>query len=1131
MRSSSSKTTTSKRHNAEQSYFSRIKFDPRLLTSAVAKYISNLRFVGLLTLTIILIGLVSFSSLPKRLNPEVEIPIVTVVTFLPGASPEDVEKLISIPLENEIKSAEGLDTMTSVSSPNVSVVTTQFASTVARDKAKDEVQNAVDSVSDLPDDAQTPVVNALDFEDQPIWTFAVTTSEDPRTLMDFARRLQVQIEDLPVVDRVETSGFEKQEVVVTILPTAVKELGVNPVILAQAVQKSAGSYPAGTVQSQNNTFSVTIEPSITTIEQLRQLRVSVNGSVVQLGDIATVRELPIKDQQLALLATREQAAQRAVTFYVYKTSTVSIDKAGEVVSDSVAQTMETAGDRFSLTTLSNTSEDINDQFSDLLGEFRTTILLVFACLLLFLGLRQAIISSFTVPLTFLSAFALMSVFGQSINFLSLFAFLLALGLLVDDTIVVVSAMTAYYKTGRFSPLQTGVLVWRDTIVPIWSTTLTTIWSFIPLLLTSGIIGEFIKPIPIVVTVTMVSSTAIACLITLPIMIFILKPQMPGRILLFLKVLGVLVGLALTIFLAQGTPLLVLAGVLYVLLLFFVAKFGAVLVRQLQAILKQQPLLQDVSSRIQRIADNGVINVEGFSQWYYRTIYSILGSQVSRRRVLIAITVYSVVSFALLPLGLVKSEFFPKTDEKTMYVNLELPAGTTFENTTITGEHLLEKVRHNPEITYVIAEMGKQAGGFGSTTGSNFVALTVTLPPAEERTKKSYIIAEELRQSLSDFDSGKISVVEQSGGPPAGADVQVQLLGPDISQLNVYADQLVQFLQNTPGTLNVEKSYRTGTSQLEFVPDQTKIAQAGLTIDAIGLWLRTYATGFTLDTIEFTTSHDEKQDVVFRMSDSDASPDQLGALVITNSQGIGYPLATLGSFEVKASPTQITREDGNRSISVSAATAPGSSAAEQNKALLEQVAKLNMADEYTWQTGGANEENQESINSILQAMVISAVLIMVTMVIQFGSFRQAFIVLIVIPLAVSSVFLIFALTGTALSFPALIGVLSLFGIVVTNSMFIVDKINLNQREGMPLREAIADAGASRMEPIILTKLCTVLGLLPITITNPLWRGLGGAIISGLLIASTIMLLFIPTLYYSFFANDKKKSPVLQNSNIQ
>jgi multidrug efflux pump subunit AcrB len=187
--------------------------------------------------------------------------------------------------------------------------------------------------------------------------------------------------------------------------------------------------------------------------------------------------------------------------------------------------------------------------------------------------------------------------------------------------------------------------------------------------------------------------------------------------------------------------------------------------------------------------------------------------------------------------------------------------------------------------------------------------------------------------------------------------------------------------------------------------------------------------------------------------------------------------------------------------------------------LEYVESIEFKPGYTWETGGVNEENAKSIQSILQAMLLSAVLIMITMVVQFGSFRQAAIVIIVIPFAVASVFLSFALFGTPLSFPALIGVLSLFGIVVTNSMFIVDKINLNKKEGMSFEHSIADAGASRLEPIILTKLSTVFGLLPITISDPLWRGLGGAIISGVLIASTIMLLFIPVLYYEWMKDEK------------
>lgn len=1109
--------------NSEETYFQRLKFNPALLGSVVAKYIGNMRLVALLVLTIVLMGSISFFSLPQRLNPEVKIPIVMVVTALPGASPEDVETLVTVPLENELKSAEGLDQITSVSNENVSMITLQFLSTVDVDQAKDDVQSRVDSVRELPDDAQDPQVNALDFEDQPIWTFAITTEGDPRTLMTFAQELQTSLEELSKVDRVVTSGFEKQEVVVALKPEKVQQYGLNPLLLSQSIQKSVSSYPAGTVETSNNAFSLTIAPSLTSIDDLRQIKVSFQGETYALGDIAQVSAAPKPNQQIAFLAKNQSEPQRAVTFYVYKSSAASINDAGKEVEVKVEEILQRYGETYTLTTVSNTSELISEQFTDLLGEFRSTMILVFVCLLIFLGLRQAMISSLTVPLTFLSAFIFMSIFKMSINFLSLFAFLLALGLLVDDTIVIVSAMTSYYKVGKFNPLQTGLLVWKDTIVPIWSTTITTIWSFVPLLLTTGIIGEFIKPIPIVVTVTMISSTAIAVLVTLPIMILILKPQVPGRVTLLLKILGVIASLGLLFFFVKDNPLLPAIGITFIIFLGIFALIFKGLKKRVEDFIANNTIARTVIEKVGKVSDKGLIDLHGFSQAYYRFIFKILSSKTSRRKVVFGIVVYAVVGFLLLPLGFVKNEFFPKTDGETVYINLELPAGTSLSNTEQEALKLLADLKNTPDTTFVTAEVGRGLSGFGGASNSqNITTFTLHLAKKEDRERQSFEVAEAVREQYKNYTVGKLNVVEESGGPPAGADIQIQLLGDDLDQLNGYAARLTDFLKNEPGAINVESSFKTGTTQLVFIPDQNKLVQAGVSVDSVALWLRMYASGFTLDSINLDPANDEKEDVVFRFDVANPEAQGLGALMIPTQTGASYPLLSLGSLETRANPTQITRDEGTRTITVTAAAQSGFSATETNQKLVKAAEELQLPQGYSWKTGGANEENQKSINSILQAMVVSAILILVTMVIQFNSFRQAFIVLIVIPLAVSSVFYVFSLFGIPLSFPALIGVLSLFGIVVTNSMFIVDKINLNLKEGLRLKEAIADAGASRMEPIILTKLCTVLGLLPITIADPLWRGLGGAIIAGLLLASTIMLLFIPSLYYMLFATREKKA---------
>lgn len=1101
----------------EKSYLERLKFDPKLLTSWVAGYITNIRIVLLLVITIVLLGLVSYFNLPRRLNPEIKIPIITVVTVLPGASPEDVESLITIPLENELKGLTGLDTITSNSQNNASVIVMQFFSTVAQEKAKQDVESAVDGTTTLPEDAQTPRVSALDFEDQPIWTFAVRhETNDIPSLMRFADQLRIRLEDEAKIDRVTVSGFETQEIVIEANVEKVAQYGLNPLQLSGAVAAAVTSFPSGTLENGRNSFSLTVDPSVTSVADVRQLKITVNDTVVQLGDIADVYERSKPGAAQALFADETTQATRVVTFNVFKLQTAKINEAAQAAQKIVDETTAEYNNRFSVITVLNTAEMVSKQFTDLLGEFRTTILLVFAALLIFLGLRQALISALTVPLTFLAAFIFMSIFGMSINFLSLFAFLLALGLLIDDTIVVVSAMTTYYKTGKFTPTQTGLLVWKDTIIPIWSTTITTIWSFIPLLLTSGIIGEFIKPIPVVITVTMISSTAIAVLVTLPFMMVLLKAQVAHRVVVLARILGFLALSALVIGIAWGNPLLPIIGILFIVLTFVFLQVRVPLAAFLREKLKSIPASQTIAQKLGTYTSHGILDIEILAQKYHRLILRILASKSARRTVLITIVTYSLIGFMLVPLGLVKNEFFPKIEGEQVFMTLELPSGTALEVLDRQAKEILEDVRQTPGAEFVIAEIGRGfSGGFGGVGETGNTALfTLHLPKLDDQKISSIKIAENLRQKYGKYSHGTISVVEESGGPPAGADVQIKLLGDNLGQLTTYADHIVAHLKTQSGLINVDKSIKPGTSALVFVPDTQKLTQQHIDVTTLGLWLRSYASGFTLDNVNFGTNDTDKRDIVFRIGGEKPHVETVSSLVIPTQNG-SVPLISLGNFISKANPTVITREEGKRTISVTAAVTPGFSVTEKNQELLKFVGDMQMEPGYTWATGGVNEENQKSVQSIFQAMLISAILILVTMVIQFRSYRQALIVLIVIPLAVSSVFYAFALTGTPLSFPAIIGVLSLFGIVVTNSMFIVDKINLNQKEGMPFNESIADAGASRLEPIILTKLCTVLGLLPITISNPLWRGLGGAIISGLLLASSIMLLFIPVVYYQWF----------------
>lgn len=1099
------------------SYLSTLTFDSKLLTSLQAKYLKNVRLPILLILLIVIVGTSSLLAIPRRLNPEIKIPIVIVSTALPGAGPDDVEQLVTVPLERKLASVDGLDSINSTSIDSGSVISLQFLSNVKIDDAVGDVQTLVDTVSNLPDDATAPSIRSVDFEDRPFWTFAIASKSDVASLMRFSDALKKKIENVSQVDRVLTSGLDEQSIEVKIDVMKVKEFNINPLILSQIVQNAAKSFPSGTVNTDVSNFSLTINRELITVEDLRRLRIQAGTTTVTLGDIANISLHSKAGQQNTYVQTSKKASERTVQFFVYKKKNADIDKAFQVTEPVVNQELNNYDGQFSLYSVLNTSDEITKQFTSLFEEFKTTILLVFILLLLFLGLRQAIISTITVPLTFLASFAIIQSFGLTLNFLTMFSFLLSLGLLIDDTIVSVAAMTRYYKMGKFSPYETGLLVWRDFIVPLWSTTITTIWAFVPLLLASGIIGEFIKSIPIVVTATMLSSTTIAVLITIPLMIVFLKPRFAPRVVKLLQVLGALAIVAILAFLLPQNTLKPYIIGLTLLLLLVTMRVRYRLFGAYSQLVNANKQIRRISNKIAHIADHGIVNIEYLIETYRASIEKILLSKKSRNRTIIAISAFALIAYLLVPLGFVKNEFFPKDDASLAYATIELSAGTKTEVVNKEALQVAENLRSTPELDYMVTEVGASISSAGGRDNvPNSVLYTLHFIDKDRRELTSGDIAQIVRDKFAGYAKGKFSVIELTGGPPAGADIQIKLKGDDLGILNQYSDKIISYLKKQTGVINVDKSIKSGTSKVVFTPDPVKMADAGLTVSDIGLWMRTYASGFTLDKVLFG---DVEKDIIFRTNTYDEKPlTELGSLEIPLRSGGTVPLASLGIFNLETNPTIITREDEKRTISVFAGVKQGVNIPEKNKELLVYANSLKLPQGYEWATGGVNEENEKSVQSILQAMILAFMLILITMVIEFGSFRQALMAMLLIPISIAGVLYVFALTRTPLSFAALIGILALFGIVVTHAIVVIEKINENRDHGLKLRDAITDAAANRLEPVLLTSLATILGLVPITIADPFWRGLGGAIISGLLFSGALKLFFIPVLYYNWFKTD-------------
>jgi HAE1 family hydrophobic/amphiphilic exporter-1 len=468
------------------------------------------------------------------------------------------------------------------------------------------------------------------------------------------------------------------------------------------------------------------------------------------------------------------------------------------------------------------------------------------------------------------------------------------------------------------------------------------------------------------------------------------------------------------------------------------------------------------------------------------------------------------------LGFVKNEFFPKTNADTLSISVELPSGTNLDTTTKESLAVLKKLEKTPQAKYVILNFGAGFSPFGGGVSTeNIFNYTLVLKDKNNRSQTSSDIAQTLRTEFKDYNKGTFSVNEATGGPPAGSDIQLKIFGQDLTVLDNYANKTAAFLKKEPGATNVSLSVKPGTSKIVFTPDQQKLAQYSLSADTTGFWLRLFATGFKVDSIRLDKESNDQEDITLRLQSATPNAEDISAINIPTLTGV-VPLTSLGKLTLEPNPTLITRENGERTISVTAGVKSGYTIPQVN-ANLEAFAKkdLNLPPGYSWKTGGVNQQNQQSAGDIYKAMLISVLLIIITMVLQFGSFRRAIIVILVIPLAISGVFVIFGITQTALTFPALVGVLALFGIVVKNSILIMDRIMANIKTGMEFKRSIADAASSRLEPIALTSICAIVGLIPITISDPLWRGLGGAIIAGLTFSGTIMLFFIPVVYYIVF----------------
>lgn len=1143
--------------NSDSLYLSQLEFKKKDSKTFLNYFVHNFRVIALIILAILVVGVFSFTQLPLESQPEVEIPYGIVSVGLPGASPADVEELVVKPIEEKVVNLEGVKQVSATALNSVGVVTVEFR---AEEDLKDSIRRLRDAVetvkADLPTDASDPVVNEVSFSETPVWTMVLTGPYDNFTLRKYAELVEDELKTLAGTSKVLISGGDISELRISFSPEKLQSFGLTMDQALGAVRSNNLTLPLGTVNISNFEYGLRLDGKYHNVQELRDLPIStINDALIRLKDVASVTERAADNDSITLFSLNGENPHNAITINVVKKTGASIIT---LIDDGKAALENLKSEKFpddlTIETTLDYSEQIRDDFNHLQKDGLNTIILVFIVLFLFVGLKEAFVAGTAIPLVFAVTFGIMYLVGMTLNFLSLFSLILALGFLVDDAIVVVQATKQYLATGRFTPEEAVLLVFRDYKTLILTTSLATIFAFIPLVLASGIIGQFIRSIPVTVSSTIVASVIIAILINHPMGGFLERFKLTRAPFKFI-LLAVFVLFAITLIStasAVSIPgiifTLIFASLFFGLLFWYRTSLKAKLEENEQTILEEKADREKIIARLKEHYSpeyqqknlfarltSGVVKMDKILPIYDRILNKLLTSRFASALALIIAVVLFIGAVALPATGLLKSEFLPPADSDIMYINIEGSAGLVISETQKVVDQVQEVLMTDPTIKSFSVTVGasgvntSDGGAFdGGASGGqgNRAQFAINLLPLEERPDKikSYNYAPQLREKISQIKGANIEVVELSGGPPSGAAFQVSILGDDFQELERIAEEQKAYVSTLPGTINEKISITLSPGEFTFRLKPDQLALRGLSSAQVATTLRTAISSSEISKV--LTDGDDLRVIAEFDQTNQLTLTQLQNLTLVSPRGQTYQLSEVADVEIGSAVTSISRLDQKRVVTLTAGVEAPALPTDVLTSFQTHLAENPLPAGYEVSYGGENETNAESIYSILRAMIVAFILIVSTLVLQFNSFRKAALILVTIPLAITGVFFGLTLLGFTLSFPSLIGILALFGIVVKNAIILVDKINLNLKVGIPFRSAIIDAAKSRLEAIFLTSIATIIGMIPITLSNETWEGLGAALIFGLSTSTFLTLLIIPVLYNIFFRKEAEKQERLR-----
>jgi multidrug efflux pump subunit AcrB len=1000
---------------------------------------------------LIALGLASFANIARSEDPSFPFPAADISVVWPGANPADMERLIVKPIEDAVNTLENVKKIQSSAFDGLAVVHTEFYYGGDPEKKQDEVIREFNRIrSSLP-----PDITQVDIrKDSPglvsiVQMALVSDTASWRELKEKAENLKDIFESVPGVRTAETWAFPNPEVRVAIDLQRLARVGVSLDQVIRTIQGQNQNVPGGSVDVGLRRYNLRTSGSYTSLDQIADTVVGAGGG----------REVRVRDIADVSWQTEEQTytgrfnGKRAVFVTANQKDNTNIFKVRDGIYARLAEFERTLPADIKLERGFDQSKNVSNRLSQLGEDFAIAIALVMLTLLP-LGLRAAGVVMISIPLSLAIGVALLYVAGFGLNQLSIAGFVLALGLLVDDSIVVVENIARYVRKG-YGRMEAAIAATDQIYLAVLGCTATLVLAFLPLLFLPEGAGEFIRSLPAAILFTVLASLFVALTII---------PFLASRMLR-----------------------------------------------------DNSPRAAASAGKVARLIGHFDLLADKLLQRVMQIIHNVYGPALRwalarpKSTLLAALGLFLIIAATIPVIGF---SLFPSADVPQFVIRVDAPDGASVEETDRALRFVEARLGEHPEIKRWYTHLGHGtpfvyynyfSQGLTANLGEVFVELRAFDP---KRTPKLF---EALRARFSEYAAARISLKQFQQGPPVDAPVAIRIVGPEIEGLRHLADQVEQVLKATPGTRDVNNPSRLLRTDLDLGIDTEKAGLLGVSALEVNRTVRLAVAGLAAG--QFRASNGDEYDITLRLPMRERpSIEALDAIEVGTSNGRQIPLREISTPHFQSVTNSISRYNRERQVTVSANTRPDFNTARVTAEVVKRLGEIGLPPGYRFVIAGDAEAQQESFSGLLPAILVAVFGILAVLVLEFGSFRSTAIVAGVIPLGLTGALLALLATGYTLSFTSIIGMIALIGIEIKNSILLVDFTNQLRERGTPLDQAIQEAGEVRFLPILLTSATAIGGLTPLAVQgSALYSPLAIVIIGGLISSTLLARLVTPVMY--------------------